>query len=90
MPAAAVDDAAKGGKQFRDAMNFVEDHEAIFEVIEEPDGVCEFGAVGSGFKVEVDRWRVCRDHVGERGRANLPRADECHGWLPGQRTGDGG
>ena len=72
MAAAAIDEAAEGGEDFRHAVNFIEDHEAVLVAGEECGRVGEFGAVFAGFEVEV--CGVRGDVLGERRFADLAGA----------------
>ena len=85
-PAATVDQSAQLLKQFRDAVNLVQNDEAVLVLAEIERGVGELDAIRVGLQVEIDRLRSLRDLEGQSRLADLAGAEQDHGGLAVERV----
>jgi hypothetical protein len=83
-----VNQAAQRLGQLGDAVNPIEDDQAIFVRPQEDRRVAELLVVLPRFKVEVKRSRLRRHRKRECCPADLPRDEQAHGSLPVQGVRD--
>jgi hypothetical protein len=80
--ASLIDDAPKRAEEFRDAMDFVEDDQAILVLPQEESWLCEFASILPSFKVEVERpWTLVCDLSCQSCFTYLTRPDDSDSGL---------
>ncbi|HLZ82764.1 MAG TPA: hypothetical protein VKQ54_04300, partial [Caulobacteraceae bacterium] len=80
-PAPLIDQAAQGLKEFRHAVDFVENDETVFITAQEQFGVGELASVSCRLQVKIERVPPAGDLVRQRCLSNLPRSDDAGGSL---------
>ena len=84
--ASLIDDAPEGAEEFRDAMDFVEDDQAILVLPQEESWLCEFVSILPSFKVELERsWTLCLRSLSQSCFTDLARPDDRNNGLISKR-----
>jgi len=84
--ASLIDDAPKGAEKFRDAMDFVEDDQAVLVLPQEECWLCQFVSILPSFKVELERsWTLCLRSLSQSCFTDLARPDDRNSGLISKR-----
>ncbi len=78
-PPAGVDQPAQAAEELRRALDLVEDDQLVLVLRQVQFRLGEFGPVGFGLQVEVDRRPRLGDFERERGLPDLPRPQQSGG-----------
>jgi hypothetical protein len=80
VPPPLIDDAPQLLKEFRHAVNLIEDDQLVFVICKVPVGIGKLGAVILVFKIQVDRRLLLDDLQSEGCLSGLARPQKDNGW----------
>jgi hypothetical protein len=81
-PPTLIDQSTQRLKQFRRAVDFVQDHKPIFVGSEEQCRIGKLRAIFRGFQVEIKGWPLIGYALTESRLADLSRSNQSDGSLP--------